>query len=229
MADALWAAYPALQGALQALATGRSWCLTGVSALVYDESCYLLEITKPKHWRRLPGGRLRVGLGAIGGSLEEGEGVLACLDREAAEELGARLRVEPARSSLLVYEERQVEEVPLRAVDAHPLPALFTVSRNLHRRAALPGREVLAIVTFLAALCGDAAPRDVFGLLRVPHALLPEVLSRPATVGAVLALPGVRIETHRALPADAELVPVWTARSLQILAERGRLGDVLPR
>lgn len=226
MKTTLFAAYPALCERLDALCGGRTWCLTGVSALVYDEARHYFEITKPKHWRRLPDGRLEVGLGAIGGSIEEDEDVLGCLAREAEEEIGARVAPEPARASLFVYEQRRVEAVAPPPADGYPLPALFTVSRNLYRQRALPECEILAIVTFLARLQAPPALGDLFGLLGVPHALLGEVLAPGRTLGEVQGLAGVRIETQAALAGDTLLAPVWTARSLQIVAQRGLLADI---
>ncbi len=232
MPDALWSAYPALHDALATLAGGRSWCLTGVSAILTDGADLLLEITKPSHWGSLPDGRLLVGLGAIGGSLEPGETVLGCLDREAGEEIGARLAIESAPCTLLVHEERAVVRVDASLSPGYPLPALFTVSRNLHRRAALPDREVLAIATFVARPLGATVPRDLFGILRIPRNALDSLLARPWAVGQALGIPGVRIilstERGAMLPADAILQPVWTARSLQVLQAAQRLREVLP-
>jgi hypothetical protein len=219
---ALFRAYPALGEMLDALCAGRTWCLTGVSALLHDGARDYWEITKPKHWQRLPDGRVQVGIGAIGGSLEEGEGVLECLEREVAEEVGARVVVEPARESLFVYEESRVEAAAPPPAAGYPLPALFTVSRNLHRQSVLPECEVLAIVTFGARLAEEPSLGDLYGLLGVPRALRDEVLRHPPPAGDLQRLPGVTLETRTALPPDTVLAPVWTARSIQVLAQQGR-------
>jgi len=221
--NALFEAYPALGEVLDALCAGRTWCLTGVSALLYDEARDYWEITKPKHWRRLPDGRLQVGIGAIGGSLEAGEGVLECLEREVTEEVGARVAVEPALESLFVYEERRVEAVAPPPAAGYPLPALFTVSRNLHRQSVLPECEILAIVTFCARLVEAPSLGDLFGLLGVPRAMRAEFLLDPPLAGDLARRPGVTLETRTPLAADTVLTPVWTARSLQVLAQQGRL------
>jgi len=228
MPSALWSAYPMLREAMASLAGGHTWCLTGVSAVLIDGSDLLLEITKPTHWVRAPDGRLRVGIGAVGGSLEPGETVLECLAREADEEIGVGLTIDSAPRTFLVHEEQHVLQVAGEASPGYPRPALLTVSRNLYRRSALRGCDVLAIVTFLARPCGTASPRDLFGLLRLPASALGGLLAVPHTAGQVLDLPAVRADVHETLPRDALLEPVWTVRSLQVLHAAGRLAEVLP-
>jgi len=228
MPSALWSAYPKLRETLASLAGGRTWCLTGVSAVLLDGPDLLLEITKPSHWVRTADGRLRIGIGAVGGSLEPGETVLECLAREADEEIGVGLTIDSAPRTFFVHEEQHVLQVAGERSPAYPRPALLTVSRNLHRRSALPECEVLAIVTFLARPCGAGSPRDLFGLLRLPASALAGLLATPHTAGQVLDLPAVRADVHGTLPRDALLEPVWTVRSLQILHAAGRLADLLP-
>lgn len=253
MADLL-EAYPELGEAIARLCGGQTWRFTGASALLLDATHLYLEITKPKHWRRLAGGtpvagqaRVLAGIGAIGGSLEADEGVLACLRREVGEEVGAPVALRPAAETHLVYEERTIETLRLPRArggvrpDAptetrsegtpardggFPAPALCTVSRNLYRRRALPDARVLAIATFWATLAGPPRLGDLFGLLAVPLEALGEVLAPPAfhlTVDEVRSLPGVRLETRRPMAGDMLLAPVWTARTLQILMRAGRL------
>jgi len=242
--DDLPAAFPELQEAIAHLCEGWSWRFTGASVLPLDGTHLYLEITKPKHWRRdagasaTSGAETIAGIGAIGGSLEPGEGVLACLRREVAEEIGAPVAVQSAAQTHLVYEERTIETLALPSRDV-PAPVLCTVSRNLYRRAALPDAQVLAIATYWAALEGRPQLCDLFGLLAVPLGALPQVLAaadpgqdvgkgllavgRHPTVAGVRGLQGVRLETRRPMDENTLLAPVWTARSLQILLRAGRL------
>jgi hypothetical protein len=252
----LLATYPDLGDAITRLCGGQTWRFTGASALLLDATHLYLEITKPKHWRRrtddvqvadqatglagvasnaAKGHRPLAGIGAIGGSLEGDEGVLPCLRREVAEEVGAPITLRAATETHLVYEERDIETLTL-APGGMPAPVLCTVSRNLYRRRALPDARVLAIATFWATLEGPPRLGDLFGLLAVPLGALHEVLALPhpntlghhPTVERVRSLPGVRLETRRPMEGSTLLAPVWTARSLQILMHAGRLRLPLP-
>ncbi len=241
--DELLAAYPDLEDVIERLCAGRSWRFTGASVLPLDRTHLYLEITKPKHWQSVDaasaaGGTTRIaGIGAVGGSLEPGEGVLACLRREVAEEIGTPVAVQSAAETHLVYEERTIETLTLPPDDV-PAPVLCTVSRNRYRRAALPDAQVLAIATFWGMLEGQPQLRDLFGLLAVPLDVLPEVLSAGSssavepgtlavgfypTVAHVRRLEGVRLETQHPMDEDTLLAPVWTARSLQMLLRAGCL------
>jgi hypothetical protein len=219
----LMAIYPELSMRVSALCQGAAWCLAGASALVHDEQALYWEITKPKHWIGRPDGDQVAGLGGIGGSLECGETVLACLYREAAEELGVPIEVESATKTYLVYEQHIIETLAL-AQRGHPLPIALTISANLHPHERHPTCKVLAIVTFLARLSAGPTCRDLCGLLAVPFGVLPSVFG-PAEVALeqVVALPGVRLLTQASLPAQLLLRPVWTGRSFQLLFQAGCL------
>lgn len=218
----LFAAYPELRAHLKGLCAGRSWGLTGVSALLHDTEALYLEITKPKHWRRAHG-LLLGGLGAIGGSLEPGETVLGCLARELHEEVGTAAAVESAARVSFVYEQERVSTVGLAPCE-YPLPVLFTVSRNIHRRRTLPEAEVLAIVTFWARPMCTPALRDLLALVRVPWANVPQILAaRWVAAGDLASRPGVELHSREPLPKELRLYPVWTIRSLQRLWRTGHL------
>ena len=219
-AQEIFDAYPALSAQLDALCEHPPWAICGVSALLYDATHYYLELTKPKHWRRRADGATEVGLGGIGGSLEPGETALICLAREAQEELGIGLEVVSAPRTFFVYEQQLATALTLGR-GAYPRPALFTVSRNLYRQDEL-AYPTLAIVTFRARMQGVPALRDLYGLAAVPQVALRTLLQqeeiRPGALGSV---PGVRLLTQEPLPEDGVLIPTWTGRSLQRLAQAG--------
>jgi 8-oxo-dGTP pyrophosphatase MutT (NUDIX family) len=222
--DDLFAVYPELRQRIGRLCQGVSWCVTGVSALVHDDGCFYFEITKPKHWRHRQDGSVIAGIGGLGGSLELGESLLGCLYRELEEELRARVEVESASETHLVYEERLAGSLALEQREL-PLPALFTISANLHPSERHPSYHILAIVTFMATLHASPALDDLYGLLAVPREGL-MTLFRPAeiSVSQVRIIPGLRLETKEPLPENALLSPVWTARSLQLLLQSNPKG-----
>ena len=119
--DDPFCAFPRIAEALDRLAAGATWALTGVSALLLDpDGRLVIEITKPKHWRTDTQGRPLIGLGAIGGSLESGETALGCLRREIQEEVGGSAEIlsaggdAPSHDAILVHEQRTIVVQPLR-------------------------------------------------------------------------------------------------------------------
>ncbi len=220
-AQELFAAYPALRAAIDALCERPPWRITGVSALLVDAADTYWELAKPKHWRARPDGITEVGLGAIGGSIESGESALGCLQREAQEEIGVGLEILPAAMTHLVYEQRLAASLPATS-DDYPAPALFTISQNLHRQADLGAWPTLAIVTFWARPLVPPRLGDLYGLLSAPRAALAGLLTsgeRPAEDW--LATPGVRAVTQEPLPERTVLVPTWTGRSFQRVVQAG--------
>lgn len=215
--------YPQLAEQVDELVEGRSWCVTGVSALLRDETSLWFELAKPKHWQMRADGATIIGLGAIGGSLEPNEGLLTCLQREAREEIGTSVEVLPAAETAIVYEQGQVVHQMLEEM-IWPGPALLTVSANLYRRRHLPDCAVLAIATFWAR--PETAPRcgDLYGLLRMPISRARDVLAEPEIVlDRLLALPGVEAQVAYKAPDRAIVHPVWTVRSLQLALQGGLL------
>jgi 8-oxo-dGTP pyrophosphatase MutT (NUDIX family) len=226
--DPLFVAYPELARAIDRLCELPPWQMTGASALVVSEGALVLELTKPKHWQRREDGVTIVGLGAIGGSLEPGETLLACLQREAHEELGAPIETLSSAQTAIVYEREQVTRLGLLQA-GHPLPALLTVSENLYRPELGPAARTLAIATFWARL--DGAPRlgDLYGMLTLPlEQVRPALAALPCPPGELAALNGVRLVTRAPLPPHALLEPVWTVHSLWRALQEGPLPEGIP-
>lgn len=219
----LFRIYPELREHIDRLCQGAQWCVTGVSALVTDEEYLYLEINKPKHWRQRADGTAVVGLGGIGGSLEDDEKLLDCLHREVAEEISSQVEITSAEVVHLLYEQQLAESVPLEP-RGYPRPVLCTISENLYRRDQLPGCDILVIVTFWAHLHKPPVLGDLFGLVAVPkEALRALLLPEEISIGKLKKIAGVHLGTRAPLPEAARLVPVWTGRSLQLLVQAGRL------
>lgn len=218
--EVLFQAYPALQEAVDTLCGGVSWCITGASVLLYDETNALyLELTKPKHWQERPDGSTVIGIGGLGGSLEQGESILTCLERELQEEIRAAVCLKSAATTYLIYEQQHIEALALEEA-GHPRPLLLTISKNLYRQHAHPEAEILAIVTFDARLSGAPRLGDLFGILRIPHPVLSRAFEPDEIpLDTLIRLPGVEVQTQQPLPPKVLLRPVWTGRSLQLLLQ----------
>jgi 8-oxo-dGTP pyrophosphatase MutT (NUDIX family) len=222
----LFATYPELAERISALCDGRPWNVIGVSALVSDQEALYFEITPPRPPRNGQPSPLLCGIGGIGGKINPGETMLACLHREVAEELQARIAISSARSIPLLYEQRLADTLALAPRD-HPLPAFCTINRYRAGGRVYPDRFGV-IVTFGATLLDAPERDDLFGLLRVPHAALPQVFGAPElTLARLGRIDGVSVQTREPVPADAHLFTVWTARSFQLLWQ-AHLADGLP-
>ncbi len=216
----LFSAYPELWARIDALCHGEPWAVTGVSALVCGGETCFFEITKPKHWVR-QGTRIGAQIGGIGGSLEPGETILSCLQRELGEELCVTADPVSAPETHLVFDERWAGSLTL-AERGYPAPVLLTISENITRRDVLPEARTLAIVTFGVRLRGEPSLGDLYGLLAVPRSAVRDALAPDRTTLSRLGALGARWITREPLPPNLSLTTVWTARSLQVLLHSER-------
>lgn len=68
--------------------------IIGASVILRYEGRLLFEIQKPAKWRQQPDGTLSIGMGCIGGNVEQGETPRQALEREVLEEMGCRVVLE---------------------------------------------------------------------------------------------------------------------------------------
>jgi hypothetical protein len=61
--------------------------IIGASIILRHEGRLLFEIQKPSKWLQQPDGTLSIGMGCIGGNIEQGETPRQALEREALEDM----------------------------------------------------------------------------------------------------------------------------------------------
>jgi hypothetical protein len=202
---------------------GKRIALVGVSSIVRDDSAVYFEIGKPKYWRPRDDGVTVVGVGGIGGSIEAGETVQACLRREVAEEMGARVRLEPAARTFLINEWQVVDEFEV-AGSKKRLPPLMVIL--VPPRLGGPDTpDHLAILVLRARLRDAPTVGDLLGLLRIEEGDLAAYFG-PDEVPLQVAetMPGVTVSLGGPLPDPAVLRPVLTGRAFQLLVRAGYEG-----
>ena len=192
--------------------------LVGVSTIVHDRAAYYFEVGKPKFWSRREDGVTGVGIGGIGGKIERGEGVWACLRREAREELGVRVRLELPDQTYLLNEWRVVDQIHLKPSKKRPIPLIVILMPPRLGGPLAP--DHLAILAFKSRLRGQPAPHDLLGLLRVKNEVLIDFFAREDwPLAQAQTLPGVTMTLNGELPANTVLRPKLTAHAFQCLVQ----------
>lgn len=166
-------------------------------------------------------GTTTIGIGAIGGSIEQGETMRACLRREVREELGAGVRLELPKETFLIHDWQIVDRLQLPTSKKRPIPLMVILLPPQLGGPNTP--DHLAIVAFAARLRGMPIGRDLFGLLRVEDEALSAFFARDQwPLAELMAHPGLTATFSSSPPDDVVLRPILTARAFQ-LATRANL------
>ena len=192
--------------------------LVGVSTILHDDRAFYFEVTRPRYWSEGTSGRRVVGIGGIGGRLEPGEAVLACLHREVREELGVRFRAEGAGRTALIHRGEVAAWLDLPGSRDYPAPYMLNLLPPQLPREDRP--DHLAIVTFLGEVEGKPRRGDLFGLLSIGRSTLRPFFQRSEwPLGEAIALPGLAFDVESGLPEGSLLRPTLTARAFQVLLQ----------
>jgi ADP-ribose pyrophosphatase YjhB (NUDIX family) len=201
------------------LLNDRRIIAVGVSAVLYDERVFYFEVTRPRHWGQRPDGGQTVGIGGIGGRIEPGESVVACLRREVREEIGVGFWLEPAESTALIHEGKVAAWLDVPRSPSQAVPYMVNLLPPQLDRLDKP--DHLAIVSFRGILQQEPCREDLFGLLMIERPALESFFERPEwPLGEALALPGLTFDLESPLPAASVLRPTLTGRAFQVLLQQ---------
>jgi 8-oxo-dGTP pyrophosphatase MutT (NUDIX family) len=215
----LFQALPALHH--HPLLNGKKIALVGISTIVHDDAATYFEISKPKYWKLREDGTTSLGIGGIGGSIEQGETIVACLRREVQEEIDVPVRLEPAPESYLIHEWQIADTLSLKPSKKRPTPLMVILTPPRLGGPNTP--DHLAILAYHTILRGKPVPHDLFGLLRIENDILAEFFTRDEwPLEEALALPGLTAILNGQPPTRAILRPILTARAFQLLVRTKR-------
>ena len=182
----------------------------GVSIILRQEEHYLFEIQKTTKWVRQSDGRFRIGMGCIGGRVEDSETAQQALKREVKEEVGCGVLLEKSAHSFLFGPSKTVQEM-----DEEDLPEGSQFLWEEEQPGYIPGAQV---AVYLGRLIGHPIPGDLPGVIGLKLGALFEMKDRAFTVGELLESEGILLEREH-IPRDAEVCPVGTAKILTELQE----------
>jgi 8-oxo-dGTP pyrophosphatase MutT (NUDIX family) len=186
----------------------------GVGLALQDEQGrYLFFLAGTRH--RCPPGELFYA--GIGGHREEGEDWMACVRREAQEEVGTDVDVLPSPATWHV-----LHDGPARRIEVTDDPRPLALYEMVHPSGTPWAGAVYRIVIYRARLHGtprDLPPEEVRGVIALTEEQVVRGLEGPVPVGELLEA-GAGWVAGKALDPVLRLYPLGTARALgHVLAE----------
>lgn len=177
-------------------------------ALRDDKGRILFFLAGTRH--RCPPGYLFYA--GIGGHREPGEDWVACAHREAAEEIGARIRLHHA--AVTWYLPREGEPIPLRLTDRPRPLALY----EMIHPAGTPGAGLpYRLVIYEASLVGRPAAlqeEEVSGVIALTAEQVIQGPGRRPTLATLLAEDAELLAGGKSLDPSVRLYPIGTAAAL---------------
>lgn len=187
--------------------------LIGVACLVWWRGALVLEMQKPHKWRIDDRRQTHIGLGCIGGTINEGETAVDALQREALEEMGCRVALHDATATYAISPDCRVqpETWPLPA----PRPALVW-------EACLPGLVPgKRVAVYRGRALAKPFPGDLPALLFVTPQMLLAIGNTGISLAGAQQL-GATLQARTAIPGTARLELVGTPAVLSLLHARNQ-------
>ena len=194
--------------------------VAGSSVILRYGDRFVFELQKPYKWSIDETGRVWIGLGCIGGSIEIGEGPLQALRREARGEIGVEIDILPAPGMLVVNTDNSV-------VDATDPEQYKEVAIQWY--GDRPDYANSLILSYLGTTRTRPVPNDLPGILLAQPKDLLRALHESLTLGE-LRQSGIEMISRVSLPDSAKLTPRGTAKRLFYLMEHEpqKLAAVMP-
>ena len=184
---------------------------SGAACLLWHDDRMVFEIQKPAKWVREAGRPPGLGLGCIGGTVEEGETPMQTMRREALEEIGCPLKISSARITADITD----DSIQLRddvRIDGRVPAMLWTVTHPNYD----PGTKV---AVFLGVCQDEPQPGDLPAIaLGTPHRVF-ELLAGEATVAQARET-GVEFRQKIELPQEGRLLLANTLKRLVFLGTK---------
>ena len=171
--------------------------IIGVSCFLRVGPRLIFEIQKPGKWTQRPGKPRLIGMGCIGGSLEEGESVIEALQREAREEIGCDIALGSARTTVDISPNGVTVLENCLFDDLRPAAIWETDPRNGY----IPGAKV---VVFVGEAEGDPQPLDLPAIVLADPSLISDIGTQTLTVAEARAR-GADVRQQIDMPPDGEL------------------------
>ena len=178
--------------------------IIGVSILLKVESRFLFELQKPAKWRRQQEGVL-IGMGCIGGTVEEGETIEDALSREAFEEIGCKVACARSTRPFSIDPAGTVSPLPPKSV---PEGVQFVWEGN--ELGFIAGGKV---AVYVGTAIGCAEPMDLPALVQLEPELFYALGRGPIAIRDIEQRGGI-LQEKRRIPRSAHLTPVGTASRL---------------
>lgn len=185
--------------------------IIGVSCLVWWRDTLVLEVQKPHKWRIDDRREVHIGLGCVGGTLNEGETAIEALQREAVEEMGCPIELCDALVTYAVTPECQVHEETWLTPGPRPLFLWEACLPGL-----IPGKRV---VVFRGRPMGEPTPVDLPALLCVTPEILRVIGRAGIRLGEAQKL-GASLQARITVPDTVWLELVGTPAVLHLLHTR---------
>lgn len=178
----------------------------GASCVLKCDGGLILEVQKKHKWRRDSGGQIYIGIGCIGGGIEAGESVLEALQREAMEEIGCRIHLRSAKSTLAITPDFQVHNCEW-ILDG-PKPALIW---EYIAPGHVPGFKV---ASFVGKPQRRPEPHDLPAIFVMGLSQLLRIGSETVTIGEIIN-DGSTLIQREEIPLNARLELAGTPRFLR--------------
>jgi len=180
----------------------------GASAVIKYKNKYIFEIQKRHKWYHCSGSNIVIGIGCIGGSIENEESPIETLRREVKEEIKTKINIIEWNSAFTINSNLEVNTIESKLEEN--LFFDWYGTREPYKKNR--------ICVFLGEVIGDPFPGDLPGLLIADIELLIECIKNQSTIKHCINK-GMEIINKEEIPLEAKIKGVGTVKKLEELYE----------